>query len=189
MTKRELRKHYRARRETLTLSAKHAMLAAMQENFRAIPIPLGANVLSFKPMAAKHEVDPAVFEEVLSAEYGAVSFCFPAVHFGEGEMHAYLDDEQITWEDVPFGLRQPATGNIISPEKIDLVLVPLLAFDDSGNRLGYGKGFYDRFLSKCRPDVLSIGLSWFEAEQTLPEIGTHDVPLKYCVTPQRLYVF
>lgn len=189
MTKKELRKQYRAQRETLTLSAKHAMLASMQETFRAIPITRGAIVLSFKAMAAKHEVDPSVFEEVLSEEYGAVSFCFPAVHFGEGEMHAYLDDEQITWEEVPFGLSQPASGNIISPEKIDLVLVPLLAFDEAGNRLGYGKGFYDRFLSKCRPDVLSIGLSWFEAEQTLPEIGPHDVPLKYCVTPQRLYVF
>ncbi|HSK11967.1 MAG TPA: 5-formyltetrahydrofolate cyclo-ligase, partial [Phnomibacter sp.] len=80
-------------------------------------------------------------------------------------------------------------GTLLDPTDIDVILVPLLAFDEQGHRLGYGKGFYDRFLKDCRPDALKIGLSWFEAETALPEIGAHDVPLNYCVTPHRLYVF
>ena len=189
MNKKALRKQYREMRNVLSPAAKHAMLAGMQDFFREIPLIPKALVLSYKAIASKNEVDPSVFEEVLSTEYDAVSFCFPSVYFEEGEMDAYLEDEQVTWEEVKFGLSQPASGNIVSPEKIDIVLVPLLAFDCQGNRLGYGKGFYDRFLARCRPGVVSIGLSWFEAEQTLPEISSHDVPLKYCVTPQRLYVF
>ncbi len=189
MTKRDLRKLYLERRSTLSLSSKHAMLAAMQDFFRQIPLLQGARIMSFKAMTARHEVDPSVFEELLFTEYEAASCSFPAVHFEEDEMHAYLDDGDITWQEVRFGLTQPASGNLIAPANLDIILVPLLAFDVMGNRLGYGKGFYDRFLAKCRPGVLSIGLSWFEAEQSLPEIGPHDVPLKYCVTPQRLYVF
>jgi 5-formyltetrahydrofolate cyclo-ligase len=189
MTKNVLRTQYRQMRASLSLESKHKMLASMQEYFREIPLVRHALVLSYKAMASKHEVDTAVFEEVLSTEYDAASFCYPAVKFGTDKMDAYLDDMDIIWEDAGFGLRQPASGNKVSPEKIDIVLVPLLAFDTRGQRLGYGKGFYDGYLARCRAGVISIGLSWFEPEQTLPEIGAHDVPLKYCVTPQRLYVF
>jgi 5-formyltetrahydrofolate cyclo-ligase len=189
MTKKELRKIYREKRESLTLGAKHAMLAGMQECFREIPIISKARVFSYKTITARNEVDTSVFEELLSTEYDAAAFCYPAIPSDGGAMEAYLDNEEITWEEVGFGLTQPASGKMVSPHEIDIVLVPLLAFDCNGQRLGYGKGFYDGYLSRCRPDVLSIGLSWFEPEQTLPEIGAHDVPLKYCVTPQRLYVF
>lgn len=189
MTKKALRKQYLENRKSLSRQEMHVMLAGMQEFFRQIPIPARSLVMSFKPMAAKQEVDAAIFEEMLSNEFEAENFCFPSVRFESGEMEAYLDDEKLTWEDVAFGLQQPAGGTLVNPPDIDVVLTPLLAFDTAGYRLGYGKGFYDRFLSRCRPDVLTIGLSWFEAEQSIPEIGAHDVPLKYCVTPQRLYVF
>ncbi len=189
MTKKELRKIYREKRESLTLGAKHAMLADMQECFREIPLMVKALVFSYKTMAARNEVETSVFEELLSTEYDAASFCYPAIPAGGGAMEAYLDNEETIWEEIAFGLTQPASGKMVTPQEIDIVLVPLLAFDSHGQRLGYGKGYYDGYLYRCRPDVISIGLSWFAPEQTLPEIGAHDVPLKYCVTPQRIYVF
>lgn len=189
MTKKALRKIYKEKRGLLTLGAKHAMLAAMQECFREIPLMAKALIFSYKTMAARNEVETSVFEELLATEYDAMEFCYPAIPSNGGAMEAYLDNGEIAWEEVGFGLTQPASGKIVAPYEIDIVLVPLLAFDSHGQRLGYGKGYYDGYLSRCRQDVLSIGLSWFEPEQTLPEIGAHDVPLKYCVTPQRLYVF
>jgi 5-formyltetrahydrofolate cyclo-ligase len=189
MSKKDLRKKYLEMRQGIGLSGRHGMLAEMQEFFREISITKGAKVLSYCAMTAKNEVDPSVFEELLASEYEAAAFAFPAVRFGTGEMEAYLDNEHLVWEEVAFGLTQPASGTLLNPLEIDVVLTPLLAFDLAGYRLGYGKGFYDRYLNRCRPDVISIGLSWFEAEQSIPEIGAHDVPLKYCVTPQRLYVF
>ena len=73
--------------------------------------------------------------------------------------------------------------------EIDLVLVPLLAFDKNGYRVGYGKGYYDKFLSNCRPDVIKIGLSFFDAVDEIEDIDDYDLPLNFCVTPQRLYDF
>jgi 5-formyltetrahydrofolate cyclo-ligase len=72
---------------------------------------------------------------------------------------------------------------------MDVVFVPLLAFDENGQRVGYGKGFYDRFLNECKEDVITVGLSFFEAENELIEANATDVPLRYCVTPERVYEF
>jgi 5-formyltetrahydrofolate cyclo-ligase len=55
-----------------------------------------------------------------------------------------------------------------------VVFVPLLAFDKKGNRVGYGKGFYDAFLSKCKPETIKIGLSFFEAEETIDDVFEND---------------
>ncbi|MDR9457609.1 MAG: 5-formyltetrahydrofolate cyclo-ligase, partial [Salegentibacter sp.] len=72
---------------------------------------------------------------------------------------------------------------------LDLVFIPLLAFDKTGNRVGYGKGYYDRFLDSCKPGVIKIGLSFFEAEEEIKEMFETDVALDYCVTPNRVYQF
>ncbi|MDY6994028.1 MAG: 5-formyltetrahydrofolate cyclo-ligase, partial [Pseudomonadota bacterium] len=72
---------------------------------------------------------------------------------------------------------------------INLVLCPLLAFDKKGFRVGYGKGFYDRFFQKCQPNAIKVGLSFEEAVEHIEDINQYDIPLNYCVTPKKLYVF
>ena len=64
-----------------------------------------------------------------------------------------------------------------------MVFVPLLAYDKNGNRVGYGKGFYDNLLTKCREDVVKIGLSFFEPEDSISDVSAADVRLDFCVTP------
>ncbi|MGM0636214.1 MAG: 5-formyltetrahydrofolate cyclo-ligase [Bacteroidota bacterium] len=89
-----------------------------------------------------------------------------------------------------WGIPEPENGIEIQPKQLDVVFVPLLAFDHKGYRVGYGKGFYDRFLSNCRSDVIRVGLSFFEAENTLiSDVNEYDVALDYCVTPQQIYQF
>jgi 5-formyltetrahydrofolate cyclo-ligase len=73
--------------------------------------------------------------------------------------------------------------------KIDVVFVPLLAFDKKGHRVGYGKGFYDKFLSECKPETIKIGLSFFEPEELISDVFEDDVTLNYCVTPNGVYAF
>jgi 5-formyltetrahydrofolate cyclo-ligase len=70
-----------------------------------------------------------------------------------------------------------------------LVIIPLLAYDYSGNRVGYGKGYYDRFLAQCSPNTIKVGLSFFEPVQLVEDVNQHDVRLDYCVTPTKVWVF
>ena len=70
-----------------------------------------------------------------------------------------------------------------------MVFVPLLAFDKKGHRVGYGKGFYDKFLSECKPDAIKIGLSFFEPEELITDVFESDVKLDYCVTPNSIHAF
>ncbi len=72
---------------------------------------------------------------------------------------------------------------------IDMVLVPLLAFDRRGHRVGYGKGYYDRFLANCRPDCLTVGLSLFEPVERIADIAETDIPLSHMLTPAATLYF
>ena len=74
----------------------------------------------------------------------------------------------------------------VPTSKIEVVFVPLLAFDTNGNRVGYGKGFYDKFLSECHPNTIKIGLSLFEAETAIEDVISNDIPLTHCVTPTKI---
>jgi len=100
-----------------------------------------------------------------------------------------LFDDEVELVDNAFGIAEPSAGEIVEPGEIDLALVPLLAFDQHGYRVGYGKGYYDKFLSQCREDVIKIGLSFFEPVDEIGDINQFDIPLNYCVTPQKVYEF
>lgn len=84
---------------------------------------------------------------------------------------------------------EPINGIPIASQHIDVVFVPLLAFDLNGHRVGYGKGFYDRFLKNCKADTLKIGVSFFEAETQISDILESDITLDYCITPEKIYRF
>jgi 5-formyltetrahydrofolate cyclo-ligase len=77
----------------------------------------------------------------------------------------------------------------IDVAQIDLVLVPLLAFDVQGHRVGYGGGYYDRFLADCRSDCRKVGLSLFESVTRIDNPDATDIPLNSCITPTQLTVF
>lgn len=84
---------------------------------------------------------------------------------------------------------EPIDGIEIKEDKIDVVFIPLLAYDKKGNRVGYGKGYYDIFLAQCKPEVVKIGLSFFEPENEIKDINYNDISLDYCVTPNNIYRF
>lgn len=88
-----------------------------------------------------------------------------------------------------WGIPEPVDGIKIEESKLEVVFIPLLAYDKEGNRVGYGKGYYDAFLSKCRPNVVKVGLSFFEPEERIEDIDNNDVPLDYCVTPNAIHTF
>lgn len=88
-----------------------------------------------------------------------------------------------------FNIPTPTEPKIILPKELDVVLIPLLVFDNKGNRIGYGKGLYDTFLEECNKDCIKIGLSLFEPHSEPIITESHDIKLDYCVTPNKTYQF
>jgi 5-formyltetrahydrofolate cyclo-ligase len=88
-----------------------------------------------------------------------------------------------------YNVPEPVDGLEVPDAKIDVVFVPLLAYDKQGNRIGYGKGFYDNFLSKCKPETIKIGLSFFPPEEKINDVSANDVKLDFCVTPEGIFEF
>lgn len=88
-----------------------------------------------------------------------------------------------------FGIREPAGGEPWPVERIDLVIVPGVAFDRTGNRLGRGGGYYDRFLAQPGLDAVACGLAF--AEQVLGEIPVraYDRPVDMLVTDEGVLRF
>jgi 5-formyltetrahydrofolate cyclo-ligase len=189
MTKKELRAIYKEKRVPVGLQDMHQLIASMLGHFEKIPFGNLNYLLSFRASTTKLEVPVHFFETFCLDENRDLVICYPRADFKTLSMEVYEDNERLTWEATTYGIEQPRTGDIISPLVIDCILVPLLAFDEKGYRVGYGKGFYDRFLPVCRPGVITVGVSYFEAVPLISDTNEYDVPLTYCVTPQRLYVF
>ncbi len=89
----------------------------------------------------------------------------------------------------PWGIPEPINAMPVDQSTLTAVLIPLLCFDRHGHRIGYGKGYYDRFLSTCPNNPLKIGLSHFEPIEGYIEALESDILLDYCVTPSATYKF
>ena len=84
---------------------------------------------------------------------------------------------------------EPIATTFVHPAHFDFVLIPLLAVDNKGNRVGYGKGYYDQFLKECNPNCKLIGVSFFEPISETLITDQWDIPLHHCVTPKRMHTF
>lgn len=87
------------------------------------------------------------------------------------------------------GIPEPNNFEETHPSLIDIVFVPLISFDESGNRIGYGAGLYDRFLNQVRPDCLKVGLAVTPPLNHIDYVDAHDIPLDYCINHLGIYQF
>jgi 5-formyltetrahydrofolate cyclo-ligase len=161
------------------------MLAHLHE----LPI-LNCNYLfSYIPLVQKGELEMHYFEETVIAQNASCIVCYPLVDIGLNIMSAVATNTQTKYEKNKWGISEPQNGTKIDNNLIDVVFVPLLIFDKAGNRVGYGKGFYDKFLATCNKNCTTIGFSLFEPIDQIVNTNEFDVPLKYCITPAHLYEF
>ncbi|MGX7688374.1 5-formyltetrahydrofolate cyclo-ligase [Flectobacillus roseus] len=191
MTKKELRKQYKEKRNNLTESEYQQrcerIVEKVLENFDFSTIHY---LHLFLPIRIQKEIDTFPLIEQLQLKYPQLRLVVPRVVPNSFEMEHYLYDvATITLSEWGIPEPMPDSSQKVSPQKIDTVLLPLLVFDEKGNRVGYGKGFYDRFLTECRPEVQKIGLCLEEAVPLIEEVGEWDIPLDFCVSPQRCYEF
>lgn len=142
------------------------------------------------PIADNKEIDTFSVLEYFKEHEPGLKVVIPRTNFEKIEMENVLFDPEYTiLGRNKYGIPEPIHGRIIPSQNIDVVIMPLLAFDLSGNRVGYGKGFYDRFLESCRPDTRKIGLSFFEPVEKIEDINEFDKVLDACITPDRIWEF
>ena len=141
----------------------------------------------FLSITEQKEVDTEFLLHILQGKDKEV--IIPKSDAETGELTHFLLTDQTVIKKNRWNIPEPEDGIEINTEKLQVVFVPLLAFDKNGHRVGYGKGFYDRFLDQCRPDIVKIGLSFFEPVDEITEVFSSDIPLNYCVTPENIYKF
>lgn len=141
----------------------------------------------FLPIENHQEVDTELILHLLSGK--DKNILISKSNFESREMTHYLLTDNTKIKKNVYNIPEPVDGIEVPSKKIEVVFVPLLAFDKKGHRVGYGKGFYDKFLNECQANVIKIGLSFFEAEEFINDVHEGDMQLDYCVTPNKIYSF
>ncbi len=157
--------------------------------FQTIDLPFISNLLSFWPIDKNGEPNIHLITGYIEFRNPGLIIAYPKTDFAAHTMTAVVPDESAGFALNQFDLHEPITGEELLPAGINMVLVPLLAVDRKGNRVGYGKGFYDRFLATCSPGCIKAGFSYFDPVDEIADTGDFDVPLDLCITPQTVYVF
>ncbi len=189
MVKKEIRKVYSGKRLVLADEEINELTAEIIEHFRVLNLQGVQVLLSYYPLAERKEFNVALCEQLHLLNNPSAQIAWPKLSEDMVTMEAVVIDKSTVLTKNRFNIFEPSGGDIVQPQLIDAVFVPLLAFDVKGYRVGYGKGFYDRFLARCAQDVVKIGFSFFEAVESIEDINEFDVPLNYCITPSRVYEF
>ncbi len=204
--KRELRKSMQRTRATTPSSARAAASAAIAARLAELGALAGARgVALFRSIARKGEVDTAAIDA--AARRAGARVAYPVIDEPEGEGPfapasppppaemsfrwvdaAGSDALEGAFEERGHGFAEPlAEAPTAAPSDLDLVIVPGLVFDPRGHRIGYGAGFYDRFLGRAR-HARAIGVCFdFQVLAEVPA-GPHDVPVAMVVTDRRSFV-
>lgn len=187
-TKQELRSAYRQLRKNLKQDEVEAKSKAIQGQFlnwlsKQDPIH---HFHLFFPIDRFNEVNTFYIKDSLDRE-GKTLYTSQVNKSKTGLETLKLPVDAAFFLD-EWGIPVPQESIMVSPNKIELVFVPLLAYDKKGNRVGFGKGFYDLFLSTLKSDVIKIGLSFFEPEESI-QPDAHDIGLDYCITPENVFTF
>jgi 5-formyltetrahydrofolate cyclo-ligase len=187
MTKQEIRNYYLNLRLSLS-DSEHKRLSQNICNvfFESTNLSSIQTVHVFLPIKSKKEPDTWLIIDRLTKDFSNIKISIPKMNEDNTLINFYFEGRgQI--KDNKWSIPEPQVGEITPTEKIDLVIVPLLAFDLKGNRVGYGKGFYDWFLKECRPECKKVGLSFFEPVEEIAEINSYDVRLNAVLTPFQLF--
>ena len=180
--KQKLRQKYKTLRQSLSKTDRKegskAIFSKLKNEFNLI----GKTVSVFIPIDRFNEVNTWELIDNTAAEF------YLPVMTGDGLKHIQYQSKTLLKAN-HWGILEPESGKEISANQFDVVIVPLLAFDQKGSRVGYGKGFYDGFLKDCNKNCKFIGVSFFEVETEIINTYPTDIPVHFCITPKTVYKF
>jgi 5-formyltetrahydrofolate cyclo-ligase len=174
MEKKEIRKAINQQRRSLPESDKALAAKAVYEKLVQADSFVNAKKILFY-YALPDELPTKDFLEQWCA---TKQFYLPRVNGLELDILPY---DKSKLESGAYSIEEPVGDELLDPSKLDLIIVPAVAFDHSGNRLGRGKGFYDRLL--CKTTAVKIGVGYdFQIIEDIP-VESHDIPMDLVLTP------
>lgn len=190
MKKAQLRREFLKKRADLAPeTVAEASRSIAGRFFAAVDLSDVRTVHAFISIPKFNEVDTSLIVDRIRRQHRSIRTVAPKTLLGTGKLEHIAFTARTLLVENSWGIREPSDGESVEPESIDLVIVPLLCFDVTGHRTGYGKGFYDGFLAGCRPDCRKVGVSLFEPVEEIDDIGDHDIRLDACITPEGVYQF
>lgn len=189
MTKADIRSIYLEKRCQLSSRDLNTFQDLLLIRFQELSLGYFHLVHAYLPLFEKNEPDPSPLLEWLTFKDPGMHLTFSKIHPETLAMTHFLHDGDTLFEKNEYGIVEPTGGVKINPQDIELAFVPLLAFDALGNRVGYGKGYYDRFLAQCSKEIIKVGLCFFPPVESVEDISFFDKKLDFCITPDRVYAF
>lgn len=189
MTKDELRVYYKAQRHQITQDQEAEFNKEILRLLKGYSWADIKYLHCFLPIEQLKEPDIWPFIEWMQKHKPEVCLLVSQSNLKDYSMRHFVYTEKSMLHKNKWGILEPAEGKEVLEDIVDAVLVPLLVADKKGNRVGYGKGFYDRFLAQCRPDCQKIGVSFFDPVEGIHDTGPFDIPLDVLVTPSGVCIF
>jgi 5-formyltetrahydrofolate cyclo-ligase len=189
MTKNQLRVLFKNKRNAISETEKLRLDDLLLIQFQQFDFSNIQSLFTYWPMENHSEPNVELMARFLRLMIPAIQIAYPVTDISDFSMKAILADEDTDFNTNEWGLREPLGIIEISCQNLDLIFIPLLAYDKKGYRVGFGKGFYDRYLANCKTGIVKIGFSYFEPIDQISDTNQFDVPLNYCITPQHIYEF
>ena len=185
MKKAELRQTYKEKRARLSEEDFVRLNESLRETiFQSIDFRHFRCIHIFLPISHQKEFDTFPVISRLRTEFPNIQICVPRVTTSPNGLETVLLLEDSSLQVNRFGVPEPIGGYTVDSSMIDLVFVPLLCADESGYRVGYGKGLYDRFLANCRDECWKVGLSFFPTIGRIDDVDpNYDVPMNIVLVP------
>lgn len=188
MNKAELREFFKQQRGVLSAEDRDALsMAVFKKFFQVEGLSSRKYFHVFLPILRQNEVNTWPIVRLLWQHGKKV--IVPVSDFQRGTLSHYFLDEDTPLRENKMGVPEPRHAKMAEERHIEVVVLPLLAFDLRGYRVGYGKGFYDKFVGGLSRQVIKIGVSLFDPVDAIKGVDDWDVPLDYCVTPKQVYSF
>lgn len=180
MTKSELRNKYMQKRKTLSedevLSLSENIFLRFKEEFTLVA---NQKVHCFLPITEKNEVNTRFFIGYFFSKN--IRVFVPKIDKGKMISVEIFPDTVLRTS--LWGIPEPESTLDSGETEFDYVITPLLYCDETGNRVGYGKGFYDDLFKNINKDAEKIGVNFYAPEEEIEDFYEEDVPLDYLITP------
>ena len=183
-----VRKRYLKKRQELSSSKFEEESSQLVRNtIELIKKYKPACIHCFLPIHSKDEINT-----ILIIQYcwkNNINVVVPVSNFEDGTLKNAEFRPHTKTKQTKNNITEPIDPIWEKNDNIDIVITPLLAFDLKGYRVGYGKGFYDRFFASLHKDAKRIGISLFMPCKGIENITEQDIAMTHCVTPNKIYSF